>query len=129
MPITTPSTSDIVTDTTPAISEARVPQTTRDNTSRPSSSVPNQYAALGALRIAPQLVASGSLRRDPRREDGQHHEEQHGRQTEHRDAVARQLAPGTAPGTGLRPDRDAVAGEEMSSVAIGQCRSRGLNRK
>ena len=37
-----PGTSEIVTDTTPAISEARVPHTTRDNTSRPSSSVPNQ---------------------------------------------------------------------------------------
>ena len=41
-PIGTPSISEIETDTTPASSEARVPQITRDNTSRPISSVPNQ---------------------------------------------------------------------------------------
>jgi hypothetical protein len=33
---------------------------TRDSTSRPISSVPNQCAADGAWRIAIQLVASGS---------------------------------------------------------------------
>ena len=41
-PIGTPSISEIETDTTPASREARVPQITRDNTSRPISSVPNQ---------------------------------------------------------------------------------------
>src|SRR5208282_5190609 len=59
-PMGTPNASEIDTDTTPARSEARVPQTTRESTSRPISSVPNQCAALGALRIALQLVASGS---------------------------------------------------------------------
>ncbi len=48
------------TDTRPANSEARAPQITRDSTSRPISSVPNQYCALGALRTALQLVATGS---------------------------------------------------------------------
>src|SRR4030095_1606836 len=46
--------------TTPASSDARAPQITRDRTSRPISSVPNQCAADGALRMALQLVASGS---------------------------------------------------------------------
>ena len=59
-PIVTPATSEMKTDTTPASIEARVPQITRDSTSRPSSSVPNQCARFGALRIAPQSVASGS---------------------------------------------------------------------
>ena len=36
------------------------PSTTRDRTSRPMSSVPNQCAAEGALRIALQLVSIGS---------------------------------------------------------------------
>src|SRR3954454_3302444 len=52
--------SEISTDTTPATSDARAPQMTRDRTSRPISSVPNQCAALGALRMAVQLVATGS---------------------------------------------------------------------
>src|SRR6185295_9125373 len=60
MPIGTPSASEIVTDTTPASSDARVPQTTLERTSRPSSSAPNQLPALGAARTALQLVASGS---------------------------------------------------------------------
>jgi hypothetical protein len=72
-PIGTPISSEIDTDTTPASSEARVPQITRDSTSRPISSVPNQCSAEGALRIAPQLVAMGS-RRDPRRAQRQHDE-------------------------------------------------------
>ena len=59
-PIGTPSSSEIETETTPASIEACVPQTTRENTSRPISSVPNQCSALGGLRIAPQLVAIGS---------------------------------------------------------------------
>jgi hypothetical protein len=60
MPIGTPSASEIDTDTTPARIEARVPQTMRERTSRPSSSAPNQCAALGPARTAVQLVASGS---------------------------------------------------------------------
>src|SRR5690349_13130569 len=44
----------------PASSDARAPQITRASTSRPISSVPNQCADDGALRIALQLVASGS---------------------------------------------------------------------
>ena len=59
-PIGTPNASEIDTDTIPARSDARVPHMTRESTSRPISSVPNQCAALGALRIALQLVAKGS---------------------------------------------------------------------
>ena len=45
---------------TPATSEARLPQITRESTSRPISSVPNQCVGVGAWRIALQLVAIGS---------------------------------------------------------------------
>ena len=44
----------------PASNDARVPQTTRESTSRPMSSVPNQCADDGAWRIADQLVSIGS---------------------------------------------------------------------
>src|SRR6478752_9240929 len=50
----------MATETTPASSEARAPQTTRDSTSRPISSVPNRCSALGALRMSLQLVCTGS---------------------------------------------------------------------
>ena len=56
----TPSSRLLLTDTTPASSEAWVPQMTRLSTSRPISSVPNQCSAEGGLRSAPQLVAMGS---------------------------------------------------------------------
>ena len=56
----TPTDSESSTETTPASKDAREPQMTRDSTSRPISSVPNQWAELGAFRIAAQLVASGS---------------------------------------------------------------------
>src|SRR4029450_4553981 len=46
---------------TPACIEARAPQTTRERTSRPRSSVPNGCAHVGPLRIWAQLVWSGSL--------------------------------------------------------------------
>ena len=48
------------TEITPAESEARVPQMTRDSRSRPTSSVPNQCALPGALRTMEKLVCSGS---------------------------------------------------------------------
>jgi hypothetical protein len=60
MPTGTPSSTATATLITPAIRLARAPNTTRANTSRPFSSVPNQCAALGALRIVLQLVAMGS---------------------------------------------------------------------
>jgi hypothetical protein len=50
----------MLTDTSPASSDARAPQMTRDATSRPISSVPKMYIALGALRTALQLACSGS---------------------------------------------------------------------
>ena len=59
-PIGTPNDSEMHTDTSPASSDARAPQMTRASTSRPISSVPKRCAALGALRIALQLVCSGS---------------------------------------------------------------------
>jgi len=52
--------SAMPTETNPALSEARAPKSTRLNTSRPTSSVPIQWAQLGALRTALQLVAVGS---------------------------------------------------------------------
>ena len=59
-PMGTPRANEIETATTPASSDARVPQTTRESTSRPMSSVPNQCTADGAWRIALQLVSMGS---------------------------------------------------------------------
>ncbi len=56
----TPSESEISTETTPALSEARAPKITRESTSRPISSVPSQCAQLGALRTAAQSVAIGA---------------------------------------------------------------------
>ncbi len=49
----------MATETTPAISEARAPQTMREKTSRPSSSVPNQNSAEGALRMVAKLGLIG----------------------------------------------------------------------
>ena len=40
--------------------EVRAPQTRRENTSRPTSSVPSQCAAEGGLRTARKLEANGS---------------------------------------------------------------------
>src|SRR5580765_288134 len=48
------------TANTPACIEARAPQTMRERTSRPRSSVPNGCAHVGALRIWAQSVLSGS---------------------------------------------------------------------
>ena len=59
-PTGTPMPPAISTDTTPASSDARVPNTTRDSTSRPFSSVPIGCCQDGALRMAVQLVATGS---------------------------------------------------------------------
>ena len=53
-------TTAITTDIQPAISEVRAPQIMRDRMSRPSSSVPNQYIADGALRTARKLALTGS---------------------------------------------------------------------
>ncbi len=50
----------MATETMPASSEERAPQTMRARMSRPISSVPSQCAAEGAVRIAPQSVATGS---------------------------------------------------------------------
>ena len=59
-PAGTPMPAAISTETTPASRLARAPKITRAATSRPFSSVPIQCSALGALRIAVQLVAIGS---------------------------------------------------------------------
>ncbi len=79
---------------------------TRDSTSRPSSSVPNQYAVPGALRIAPQLVASGS-QGDPRREQRDQQEEGDDDEPGHRRHTTLQLAPAQrrhgAAATGIAP--------------------------
>jgi hypothetical protein len=48
------------TETTPAMMDARAPQSMRENMSRPSSSVPNQKRADGALRMLVKLGLTGS---------------------------------------------------------------------
>src|SRR5262249_42830706 len=48
-----------VTGMTPAISEARAPQMSRDSTSRPTSSVPRRWTAEGGFRMAAKSVAAG----------------------------------------------------------------------
>ena len=51
--------SAIATETTPASNDACAPQIIRLSKSRPSSSVPIQWAVEGALRTAPQSVSAG----------------------------------------------------------------------
>ena len=99
-PIGTPSSSEIDTDTTPASSEARVPQITRDNTSRPISSVPNQCAS--ARRLADRTPTRGHriVRRDPRREQREHDEREHDDQAHHGGLALKQLAQRAAPRAG-----------------------------
>ena len=53
-------TTAMTTDIHPAISEVLAPQIMRDKMSRPSSSVPNQYIAEGALRTARKFAFTGS---------------------------------------------------------------------
>src|SRR5450755_26279 len=59
-PIGTPSDSEMHTETSPARSDARAPQMTRDATSRPISSVPNKWVAVGGLRTSLHDVWRGS---------------------------------------------------------------------
>ena len=42
------------------VSTAAAPASTRENTSRPTLSVPNQWAVLGALRVSEAVIAWGS---------------------------------------------------------------------
>ena len=60
-PATAPPTS------APTATEARSPNRTRENWSRPSSSVPNQCAPDGGCSGAPKSVCVGRVRRDERR--------------------------------------------------------------
>ena len=46
------------------MSTVRAPASVRANTSRPRSSVPNQWAALGAFKVAKALTTFGSCVRD-----------------------------------------------------------------
>ena len=78
------------TETTPASSDARAPQMTRDSTSRPISSVPNQCAADGALRIALQLVASGSYGATTGASNATHHDEHDHHEADRRAAPAQE---------------------------------------
>ena len=50
----------MVTETTPAMMEARAPQSMRERRSRPSSSVPNQNRAEGIFRMLVKLGLIGS---------------------------------------------------------------------
>ena len=52
--------SAMPTDTSPALSDARAPQMMRVSTSRPTSSVPSQWAQEGGFRTWVKLVAIGS---------------------------------------------------------------------
>ena len=95
-PTGTPITSATSTETTPASIEARAPYSTRDSTSRPFSSVPNQCAAEGALRIAVQEVASGSDGASQRRGDGGGDEQHDHQQPEDRQPVPQEAGEGAA---------------------------------
>src|SRR5262245_6134329 len=50
----------MATDTKPATSEMRVPQMTRERTSRPTLSVPSQWVGLGRASAFPRFCLSGS---------------------------------------------------------------------
>src|SRR5882724_3710035 len=59
-PQTSPTANASSTTAAPTSSESRAPYTTRLHTSRPTSSVPNQWAAPGAVRRAETSIRSGS---------------------------------------------------------------------
>src|SRR5438094_10127258 len=50
----------MATETKPATSETRVPQITRDSTSRPTLSVPSRWARPGRARVLARFCLSGS---------------------------------------------------------------------
>ena len=55
-----PASRAIATETKPATSETRVPQITRESTSRPTLSVPSRWARLGRASALPRFCFSGS---------------------------------------------------------------------
>src|SRR5262245_16284596 len=59
-PSSPPATTAIATEPSPAMSDTRVPQITRDSTSRPTLSVPSRCARLGFARAWPRSCLSGS---------------------------------------------------------------------
>ena len=77
-PIVTPIAPATAADSSPTASETRAPNSARDNTSRPSSSVPNQCAADGAARRL-RGRARRAQRSRHRCEDGDEHQRQYQR--------------------------------------------------
>jgi hypothetical protein len=76
-PSTTPQATEIATTSAPIMSEYRAPKITRENTSRPSSSVPNQCAARGLCSrstirsaVGSYGVSQGAKAADKRRSPG-----------------------------------------------------------
>ena len=77
LPMTMPTRVDAAAATTPTNSEIRTPDTARLKTSRPSSSVPIQYSAPGALAREPMpsvIRIIGRKRRPEYRRQRQHDE-------------------------------------------------------
>src|SRR5712664_2984053 len=60
MPSRLPATTASATETRPATRETRVPQITRESTSRPTLSVPRRLARPGRASVLPRFCASGS---------------------------------------------------------------------
>src|SRR5215510_2835175 len=60
MPSRLPATTARTTETSPASSETRVPQMTRESTSRPTLSVPRRCTPFGRASVLPRFCASGS---------------------------------------------------------------------
>src|SRR5262249_47089947 len=59
-PIRLPAATAMATETKPATSEMRLPQMTRESTSRPTLSVPSRWAGPGRARLWPRSCLSGS---------------------------------------------------------------------
>src|SRR5712692_6588821 len=60
MPSRLPATTASATETRPATRETRVPQITRESTSRPTLSVPRRWARPGLARALPRSCLRGS---------------------------------------------------------------------
>ena len=98
VPISTPAS----VATVPTKSEMRAPQITRESTSRPKASVPNQCSAEGGSSFMQHVLRVGIVGRDPRREerDQRHRDDEHEPDASPPERVARFQAEGAAITTG-----------------------------
>ena len=67
--------------------EIRVPNSTREYRSRPSWSVPNQWAEEGASNVWSGWVASGAEGASTRRQQGDHHDRERHQQADREEPV------------------------------------------